>query len=210
MEGHRLDIRTRIGYIQDVPIDAPLFGVPRTMPRPDLYPEYAPQRYWEPETWTARHEMICDLHLAGNSNASIAELLSLSESRVSIILSDQRAESYIRVQRDRIAESLPDLLDQLKTLGPEAVAVVREDLRLADEGAKRIDSKDRAIRSKSAFGVLAALGYGPVQRSVVATVSLPADLLARQEETLAEMREIRSAVRFVAPPPDEFEDAEAA
>lgn len=176
------------------------------MPRPDLRPDAFPEKDWEPNTWTSRHELICDLHLAGYENWRIAEELNYSESRVSVILSDQRAAEYVRSIRSGIKESVSQFAERrLQGLLPLAFDVIEEDLRMA---AEQMGRGERIVRSKSAFGVLASLGYGPVQKQVRANISdaIPAGLLERSEKAVEELREMRGKFTYQAPEvPEEAE-----
>jgi hypothetical protein len=163
-------------------------------------PDFAPQKSWEPDKWTARHALVCDLHIAGKNNREIAEIMERHEAWVSQILSDRRSEIYIKEKMERRLDKLPGILEQLEELAPDAISVIREDLKLSKE---EMDKGDRAVRSRSAFSVLASLGYGPVQRQLRIKAELPADLLRRSVDVLGQMKEIQAAYRYHEPPAEE-------
>jgi predicted transcriptional regulator len=176
------------------------------VPRPDLMPALGPEKYWEPDKWTARHALVCDLHLTGKNNNEIAELLDLTPSRISILLSDTRSHVYIQEQRQKIAASATDIIDRLHAMADDALEAIDDDLNIGE--VELVKPANRAIRQKAAFGVLASLGYGPVSKNITATVDLPKDLLERSNETLNDMREIQANYRFVAPEEKGDSDAE--
>lgn len=180
------------------------------MPRPDLAPSVAPTKYWQPEVWTARHELVCDLHIAGYDNREIARKLEKSEGWVSVILSDSRAAEYVRRARMAMEQGLAqDIYGRLQALAPDAIAAIEDDVKMArqlDEG-QSLATKDRALRQKASFGVLASLGYGPISKNVPLSPSeVPPILLERSEHALAELREMRGMFTYRAP--EEVEEAE--
>lgn len=175
------------------------------MPRPDLAPELLPEKYWQPDGWTARHELVCDLHLGGFNNRVIAQKLELSESRVSIILSDARAYDYVKRHRERMHQVLGDrIYDRLESLAEPALDALEEDVKIQNPTKHELP-----IRQRAYFGILGSLGYGPVQKSVQArAVDLPPEAVSRTEEVLAELKSIQGRFSYQAPDLPEEVDAE--
>ncbi len=166
------------------------------MPRPNLAADLLPDKAWQPDSFTARHQLICDLHLAGFDNNLIAEKLDLSASRVSIVLSDPRAHAYIRRHREKMQAALADhIYGRLEAIAPFALDALEEDVKIQNP-----TKWEAPIRQKAYFGALAALGYGPVQKQIRGQVeSVPKELLDRTSATLEEMREIQGRFQYSAP-----------
>jgi hypothetical protein len=166
------------------------------MPRPNLAAELLPNKAWEPDSFTARHQLICDLHLAAFDNRVIAEKLDLSESRVSVVLSDPRAHAYIRRHREKMQAALADsIYGRLEALASPALDALEEDVRIENP-----TKWEAPIRQKAYFGVLGALGYGPVQKQISARAeAVPQELLDRTSSTLEEMRSIQGRFQYSAP-----------
>lgn len=169
------------------------------MPRPDLFPAEGADKYYQPKGWTSRHELICDLHMVGYDNREIAKKLELSEGRVSVILSDARADEYIRQQRATARKSLgEDILGSLEGLAPGAIAAIKDDIQMPV-----MNSKDRAVRQRASFNVLASLGYGPVNKNLNANVgnkeTVPQELVERSEKAIADLREMQGKFSYSAP-----------
>jgi DNA-binding MarR family transcriptional regulator len=184
------------------------------MPRPDLLPELSPEKYWEPEIWTSRHELVCDLHIAGYNNNLIAEKLKYSPARVSVILSDRRAEEYVRRIRSLIDSGVSaHILTRIQALAEPAIRAIEDDIKIASEG---ITHQERALRQKASFGVLGVLGYGPVSKvAQVPSSEVPSVILDRSEAALRDLREMQGmftyrAVEEVDCEIEEADDAQAA
>lgn len=155
----------------------------------DLMPETGKQLPWQTEKFTSRDLLICDLHTIGKSNREIAEQLGLSDSKVSIVLGDARAHSYIEEQRRKISDSVPDVMQRLRLLANEALDEIVEEMRAGTTPV--------ALRQKAALSILDRAGYTPVQKQIRAVVKeLPSDLADRMDETLGEMKEISASFSF--------------
>lgn len=144
--------------------------------------------------------MIARLSAVGYKNKEIATALDMSEGRISVILSDPRAQIDIADAVESVADNIIDLHDRLKAHAYEALDEIVDSMR---------HSKDEKVRQKSAFGILDRAGYTPVQKHVQVAPELPADVAARFEKVMAEMQDDTYDAQYEYIPPDEVPEDEA-
>lgn len=153
----------------------------------------SPQRSYEPDKWTARHALVCDLALIGKTNDEIAKQLNYTPARVSVILGDERSQKYIREARQRISESMPDIMARLEFEANQSLNVA---LEVRDDVNARPD-----IRLKAAFGLLDRAGYSPIQQiSLKKPPELSDEVADRIEKVARESREITATFRIPESP----------
>jgi transposase len=157
----------------------------------DLLPTMNGDKAWSPEKWNPRHRLIVALHLAGDKNKEIAKKLKLSQSHISLILSDPRAVYEIENLAQSVADRTVDTALRLKLYANEALDEIVEELRT---------SRNEKVRQTAAFGLLDRAGYTPVrENSEEAPPTLPEDVVARMEETTRELVEYEGSYREVEP-----------
>lgn len=147
----------------------------------DLKPNELPEKYWQPENWSPRHRLICQLSTLGMKGREIAGALGLSESHVSVVLNDPRARAEIEEAITNVADNIVDLHDRLKAHAVEAVDEIVDEMR---------NSKDERIRQKASFGILDRAGYTPVQKSIRLGAQIPASVADRVERALRDISDI--------------------
>lgn len=148
------------------------------MPRPDLLPAVAPQRSYQPEKWTAKHRMMARLSAVGYKNREIAKMLDLSESHVSVILSDPRAQIDIADAVENVSDNIIDLHTRMKAHAVEALDEIVDEVR---------HSKDEKVRQRAAFGILDRAGYTPIQKHMEVKPELPPNVADRVETAIREV-----------------------
>jgi len=146
---------------------------------------------WSPDKWNPRHRLIVALHLAGDKNKEIARKLKLSQSHVSLILSDPRAIYEIENLAQSVADRTVDTALRLKLYANEALDEIVEEIRT---------SRNEKVRQTAAFGLLDRAGYTPVRevREEPAPL-LPEDVVQRMEETTRELTEYREVYKKLKP-----------
>lgn len=145
----------------------------------DLIPTEGPEKPWQPKNWGPQHRMAVRLQVMGFKNKEIAQSLSLTESRVSIILNDPRAVAEREDAMDDIASNMLDLNKKLKVHAVEALEEVVDEMR---------HSKDERIRQRASFGILDRAGYTPVQKHQKVEPEVPADVADRMLTAMEEMK----------------------
>ena len=136
-----------------------------------------PVKEWHTKHFHTRHELICKLHACGMRNKEIAQALSLTEARVSVILNDPRAATYIREMVSEVADRYLDMATQFKAVAPEMFQIVGDIARDPEAPA--------GVRSRNAFELLDRAGYGAPEKHEH-TVAL--QLSDKQIEQLASAR----------------------
>lgn len=164
----------------------------------DLLPSEGPGKYYQPVNWGPQHRMAVRLQVMGFKNKEIAQSLSLTESRVSIILNDDRAIAEREKAMDDIASNMLDLNKKLKVHAVEALEEVVDEMR---------HSKDERIRQRASFGILDRAGYTPVQKHQKIEPELPADMASRMEQAMAHEGAIDADYEVVDEDIDEEEEA---
>lgn len=137
-------------------------------------------RYYSSVKWTPRHRLVVALHLAGYRNNEIAKITNLSESRVSIILNDVRAQKEIRELSTKIASHVTDVHLRLHLLSNDALSEVEREMR---------HSPDERIRQRAAFGILDRAGFVSGGVSAGESTQISDEIASRIEEALAEGEE---------------------
>jgi hypothetical protein len=157
----------------------------------DLLPFLEGDKEWSPAKWSPRHRLVVALHLGGDTNKEIAEKLSLSEGRVSVVLNDPRAVYEIERMARRIADRTIDTALRIKLYANEALDEIVEELRT---------SKSEKVRQSAAFGLLDRAGYTPIRGyEEEAPPVLPSEVVSRMEETTRELVAHTAVYRNVEP-----------
>jgi DNA-binding CsgD family transcriptional regulator len=156
----------------------------------DLMPEVFSEKSYQPAKFTARHALICDLHLIGKTNAEIADQLEYDEARISVLLGTPQAHLYIQQRRDAIANSMPDIYATMECYALEAVSELVREMR---EGTP----KD-AVKQRASFGILDRLGYSPIQKHMKPNQGVPLseEHVSRMERVLDEAQESKRKFVF--------------
>ncbi len=168
-----------------------LHGMSDELMAVDLLPTMNGDKAWSPEKWNPRHRLIVALHLAGDKNKEISQKLKVSESHVSLILSDPRAVYEIEHLAQSVADRTVDTALRIKLYANEALDEIVEELRT---------SRNEKVRQTAAFGLLDRAGYTPVRENTEeAAPTLPEDVVQRMEETTKELVEYKGVYREVEP-----------
>ena len=156
----------------------------------DLLPEVFSEKSYQPEKFTSRHALLCDLHLIGKTNNEIAEQLGYDVARVSVLLGTPQAHLYIQRRRDAIANSMPDIYTTMECYALEAVNELVREMR---EGAP----KD-AVKQRASFGILDRLGYSPIQKHMKPNQGIPLseEHVGKMERVLDEAAESKRRFQF--------------
>lgn len=160
---------------------------------PDIQPDGFGVRSYDREKWTARHALMCDLHVAGQSNNEIAETLECSHVTVCQILGDERSKAYIRAQRDGIAAGTTDVLKKLELYALEAVDELVREMRFGVPSDK--------IKQSASTAILDRLGYSPIRKEIHANVQNPLtpEHVDRMEKVLDQAKEAKGRFVFGLP-----------
>lgn len=133
------------------------------MPKIAVRPPNGELKYYEPDEFSQRHELVCKLHAAGLRNFEIEAITGFSSSRVSTIIHDPRAKIVIHETAKYITSNVDDIGLRLKALANEALNVVVDQMR---------DSSDETIVQRSAFSLLDRAGYSKVEKKITMTAAL--------------------------------------
>lgn len=159
--------------------------------REDLYPALGPVKDYEPEKWTLNHRFMVLLSIAGKKNKEIAEICKMDESRVSVILGDQRAHLDVVQFGSRVADQLIDVHSKLKHYAAEGLEKVMDELR------DPLTKSETVV--KIGFGLLDRAGYSAVQKQVKVEAQIPAEMASRMEEVAEELKEYEFHYEYVEP-----------
>lgn len=164
----------------------------------DLLPALAPEKEYQPEKWSSLHRYIVLLEVAGKRPGEIAEITGLSNSRVSVILNDKRAELDRISLGSSLADRLVDLNAKLSLYAHEALEVIVDEMR---------DLTNRAeLRVKAGFGILDRAGYTPSSKDESQPPpQIPEEIATRMEVVSRELQEHEFRYRFVDPKMKEIE-----
>lgn len=102
---------------------------------------------WSPKQLSPKHLRVIHLHSTGLfSGKEISELLDISQSRISVIVNDPRAQELVaEYQRKAIAETTVEAEEVIKASSVEAAKTVVQLMR---------NAASERIRQTSAFGIL--------------------------------------------------------
>ena len=138
------------------------------------------RKYWENLQLKPQHMQMLIMKAAGFTNNYIAEALDYTPARVSVILNHPDAQVALAALVSYQAEELLDVRARIKAHAGEALNVKLDLMR---------NSKSDAVRNVAAGDILAAAGYGAVNKSV----NLNANVQARLEPE--EAADLKSALR---------------
>lgn len=161
----------------------------------DLLPTVKPETSYAPEKWSPRHKIICAMHAAGLRNKEIAAQLDVSESHVSIILRDPRAEL-------ELASLMTEVEDQTLKARVKLLSMVAKSLNVIDHN---LDSANERVAQTAAIAVLDRTGFGKDASLSDVAAQIDEEVEARIHEAIGELREIRSTYKQISP---SIEDAE--
>lgn len=146
----------------------------------DLLPTRSGDRRWSPDKWTSRHRYVVMLELCGLKNNEIAAATGYSESRISIILSDPRAEVDRTELAGGVADKVTDVGLKLQLHAHEALDELVDLMR---------DAPDDRVRQTSAIAILDRAGYSKYQGVQKDSVELGEEAAARLERSIATIEE---------------------
>lgn len=164
----------------------------------DLHPAVLKEKTYQPEKWSNFHRYIVLLEVAGKRPGQIADIVGVSNARVSVILNDARAD-LDRVQLGgAIADRMTDITSKLEMYAHESLDIIMEEMR-------EVNNKPE-LRSKNAFGILAAAGYGAVNKhQVEQPPELPKEMADAMISVAQELKEHEFTYKFVEPEMSEEE-----
>lgn len=130
------------------------------------------------------------MEAAGFRPGEIAKILKLSPSRVSVILSDPRAEEERKAVARRVIEEVGDLYAKLLHHSNEAFEEILDELR---------NCEDPRIRQKAAFGILDRAGFAPIRKEIRRNINegVGPELIARLEGLVGELTEVEASYSIV-------------
>lgn len=138
------------------------------------------------------------LEMSGLTLKEISQITGYTESRVSIILNDDRAA----IDRNELAgvmqEKVMDVRVRLEMLSNEALSEVVNQMRA---------SQDENIRQRAAFSILDRAGYGKVSKVEHSTAPVDDEFIDLLEETMREITELEEGVDYEVIEP-QMEEAE--
>lgn len=164
------------------------------MPRPDLLPGLSGDKPWHVDKWTARHQMIASLHVAGYNNIEIAAALQISPTHVTNILSDPRAKVVVEELCSQVADRVLDVRARLELYSNEVLTDLVDTFRT---------TKSEEIKTRLGFGLLDRAGYKPHSgedsRSGEEPGALTEEVVNRLTEGLEESNNIGTQYKAVGP-----------
>lgn len=137
--------------------------------------------------------------MAGLKNKEIAEQLGWSASKVSVTLSDPRADVDRAEFAGKVADRLTDTHLKLRLLTHEAVDAAADVMRNGEKDADIL---------RASFGLLDRAGYTPIQKTITASLKedAPTEIFDRMKEVTEEIN--LHSRRYHTPTPTLVEDAE--
>jgi predicted transcriptional regulator len=155
---------------------------------------------WEPKKLNSRHKQIIAMSAAGVRNKDIADLLGMSQSRVSVILNDPRSRVLERqLASDVVSQIATDVSERIQGAAGEAFDVVKNLMDNADS---------ERVRQTSAFDILDRAGFKPKETTANLNLNVDGDQLETLVEVLKEVRERPPVLEHLQDSSDVFRDSE--
>lgn len=152
-------------------------------------PEGDPQKPWQPKQYKPRQEQVVRLHLAGLKNNEICSVLGYSASRVSVLLTDDRAQEVISQNRgDLLRDMSRGVKDVIVSHAQEAIEKVAFLMKNAES---------ERVQQTSAFDILDRAGHKPKEVSLSAQLIIETHDAALITEALQEIRTPPEPLEFV-------------
>ena len=152
-------------------------------------PEGEPEKPWQPLRYKPKQEQVIALHVAGLTNNEICEVLDYSASRVSVLLTDSRAQEVIAQTRgDLLRDMSREVKDVIVSHSLEAIEKVV---------ALMQDADSEKVQQTSAFDILDRAGHRPKEVSLSAKLVIETDDAALITEALKEISTPPEALEFV-------------
>lgn len=165
----------------------------------DLHPAVIKDKYYQPEKWTAFHRYVVMLELAGKRPGEIAQIVGMTESRISVILNDRRAEMDRVELGGALADRLTDLNSKLELYAHEALEVVVDEMR-------DLTNKPE-LRVKAGFGIMDRAGYTAKTKDPEEQApSVPSEVADRLETVAKELKDNQFSYRIIEPKISEGEE----
>lgn len=148
-----------------------------------------PEKAWQPKVYKPRQEQVLALHLAGLKNQEIAKVLDYSESRVSILITDPRAQELIAQTRGQLLRDMSvEVKDVIVSHSMEAVEKVVDLMR---------NAKSEKVQQTSAFDLLDRAGHKPKDVTVSAQMIIDSSDAKLIAEALGDISTPPEALEFV-------------
>ncbi len=135
------------------------------------------------------------LEAAGFKPGEIAEIVGMSDSRVSTILNDHRADIDRKEFAAKTIDRVQDVQLKIALHADEALEEIIDEMR---------NCEDPRVRQKASFGILGLAGYTPVQKQLVAKAEVPPEVVQGGLQVLQEMKAIEADYKVIEA--DEVED----
>lgn len=147
----------------------------------DLHPILHPEKAYQPEKWTSLHRYIVLLEIAGKKPGEIAQIMDMSNGRISVILGDRRAELDRIDIGSSIAGRMTDIHTKLELYAHESLEVIVEEMRDFNNKAE--------LRVKAGFGILDRAGFTPLNKEFIPQTELPLEIAERMETVSLELKD---------------------
>jgi len=157
-------------------------GRPATIKHEGLKP-------WEPQEISSRHKYVVALSALGMRGFEIAELIGMSESRVSVLLRDPRLEA---LKRDLTGEAIRELSRDAGSIIKSHVAEAAETMASLMRGAE-----SENVRRLASADLLDRAGHKPKETVQHQVVHIDADATEALKEALAEARKPEEELEFI-------------
>ena len=147
-----------------------------------MYPTslHEAQRVTRPLELSPLHKHMCALKAAGLRGVEIAEVVGMSQSQVSLVLSHPDAEALVaRLTTDLVARTAEDTAALIQGATHEAMLL---NIKMMREGQSEV------VRQRSIFDILDRGGFKPKEVVVSATLQMDKDEVAALRETLHQAR----------------------
>ena len=152
-------------------------------------PEGEPEKPWQPIKYKPRQEQVIALHLGGLKNDEICEVTGYSPSRVSVLITDARAQEVISQARgDLLRDMSRGVKDVIVSHSLEAVEKVVFLMQ---------NAKSEKVQQTSAFDLLDRAGHKPKDVSLSAKLVVETDDAKLIAEALSEISTPPEALEFV-------------
>lgn len=112
---------------------------------------------WEPQRLTPRHKRIMDLHLAGESNKTIATALGLTKEAVGLIINTPIFQNALSIRRDNVERDLDTQLSSTVVNARNKILASAE--KAVDKLLEHVDSDNESLSLK-AVNAVCDLAFG--------------------------------------------------
>ncbi len=165
-------------------------------------PTGEPEKPWQPKQYKPKQEQVIALHIAGLTNNEICTVLDYSPSRVSVLLTDSRAQEVISQTRGELLRDMSrEVKDVIVSHSKEAIDKVVHLMKNADS---------EKVQQTSAFDILDRAGHKPKEVSLSTKLVVATDDAELIAQALGDIRTPPEPLEFVQDSAGVFKKADEA